>query len=97
MTPFNKLITVEEGTDQEAVKKLMYQNRIEKVLIIDNDGNLSGLVTMKDIEKSAEFPLASKDSSGQLLVAAAIGTSSDTVERATALNESGVESNWVGT
>ncbi len=91
MTPLNKLITVEEGTDQEAVKKLMYQNRIEKVLIIDNDGNLSGLVTMKDIEKSAEFPLASKDSSGQLLVAAAIGTSSDTIERATALNESGVD------
>ena len=54
MTPRDKLITVEEGTDQAEVKKLMYNNRIEKILVIDGAGMLAGLVTMKDIEKSAE-------------------------------------------
>ena len=91
MTPLDRLITVNEGTHQDEVKKLMYQNRIEKVLVLDNAGSLSGLVTMKDIDKSAEFPLATKDSSGQLLVAAALGTGADTLDRAEALNETGVD------
>tara|TARA_B100000029_G_scaffold13645_1_gene14343 strand:- start:6492 stop:7955 length:1464 start_codon:yes stop_codon:yes gene_type:complete len=91
MTPFERLITVVEGTHQDEVKKLMYHNRIEKVLVLDDRGGLSGLVTMKDIDKSAEFPLATKDSSGQLLVGAALGTSADTFERAQALFESGVD------
>ena len=64
MTPFEKLITVEEDTQQGIVKKLMHENRIEKVLVVDKSGLLSGLVTMKDIEKSAEHPDATKDSSG---------------------------------
>jgi IMP dehydrogenase len=91
MTPHDQLITVEEGTSQETVKKLMHENRIEKVLVIDQSGALSGLVTMKDIEKSAEHPNATKDDSGSLMVGAALGTSPDTLERAQALNEAGVD------
>ena len=91
MTQYDKLITVEEGTSQETVKKLMHENRIEKVLVIDQSGALGGLVTMKDIEKSAEHPDATKDDSGSLMVGAALGTSSDTLERAKALSEAGVD------
>jgi len=91
MTPLEKLITVEEGTDQETVKKLMYENRIEKILVVDGKDTLTGLVTMKDIEKSARYPLATKDSSGQLRVGAAIGTGRDTMDRAQALVEAGVD------
>ena len=91
MTPAEKLITVSEGTSQEEVKKLMYENRIEKILVTDETGSLSGLVTMKDIEKSAEHPSATKDSSGRLKVGAALGTGSDTIERAKALNEVGID------
>jgi len=91
MTPHDQLITVEEGTSQETVKKLMHENRIEKVLVIDQSGALGGLVTMKDIEKSAEHPDATKDNSGSLMVGAALGTSPDTLERAKALYEAGVD------
>ena len=91
MTPKDKLITVIEGTDQEEVKKLMYNNRIEKILVIDSIGSLTGLVTMKDIEKSAEHPFATKDSRGQLRVGAALGTGEDTLDRAKALSIAGVD------
>ena len=91
MTPKDKLITVIEGTDQEEVKKLMYNNRIEKILVIDSVGSLTGLVTMKDIEKSAEHPFATKDSRGQLRVGAALGTGEDTLNRAKALSIAGVD------
>ena len=91
MTPHDHLITVEEGTSQETVKKLMHENRIEKVLVIDQSGALGGLVTMKDIEKSAEHPDATKDNSGSLMVGAALGTGPDTLERAQALYEAGVD------
>ena len=91
MTTFEKLITVREGTSQDVVKKLMYENRIEKILVIDDNKSLSGLVTMKDIEKSAEHPNATKDGSGRLKVGAALGTGSDTLERAKGLNEVGVD------
>jgi len=91
MTSHDQLITVEEGTSQEIVKKLMHENRIEKVLVIDQSGALGGLVTMKDIEKSAEHPDATKDDSGSLMVGAALGTSPDTLERAKALYEAGVD------
>ena len=91
MTPSERLITVKEGTAQEDVKKLMHENRIEKILVIDSANSLSGLVTMKDIEKSAEHPDATKDSSGSLMVGAALGTGSDTLERARALYEAGVD------
>ena len=91
MTPFEKLVTVNEGFSQEDVMQLMYKNRIEKVLVLDANKNLSGLVTMKDIEKSAQHPNATKDDSGRLRVAAAIGTEQNTIERAEALFEAGVD------
>ena len=91
MTPREKLITVAEGFNQDEVKKLMYNNRIEKILVTDEQGALTGLVTMKDIDKSAEHPLATKDLSGSLQVGAALGTGADTMERATALCDAGVD------
>ena len=91
MTPYEKLITVKEGFDQEEVKKLMYNNRIEKILVTDEENSLTGLVTMKDIDKSAEHPFATKDSRGQLQVGAALGTGADTFDRANALSEAGVD------
>ena len=91
MTPHEKLITVAEGFNQDEVKKLMYNNRIEKILVTDKQGALTGLVTMKDIDKSAEHPLATKDSRGSLQVGAALGTGADTLERAIALSEAGVD------
>lgn len=91
MTPKEKLITVIEGTDPEEVKKLMYNNRIEKVLVVDSKGLLTGLVTMKDIKKSAEHPFATKDSRGQLRVGAALGTGEDTLKRAKLLANAGVD------
>ena len=91
MTPKEKLITVTEGTSRDEVKKLMYENRIEKILVIDTSGQLTGLVTMKDIEKSAEHPNATKNSQGQLMVGAALGTGTDTLQRAKALVEAGVD------
>ena len=91
MTPFDKLVTVNEGFSQEDVMQLMYNNRIEKVLVLDKHQALSGLVTMKDIEKSAQHPDATKDNSGRLRVAAALGTEKNTLERAEALFEAGVD------
>ncbi|MDB2357372.1 IMP dehydrogenase [Gammaproteobacteria bacterium] len=91
MTPYEKLITVKEGFDQEEVKRLMYNNRIEKILVIDDKNCLTGLVTMKDIDKSAEHPNATKDFKGQLQVGAALGTGADTLDRANALSAAGVD------
>ena len=91
MTPSEKLITVLEGTSQEVVKKMMYENRIEKVLVLDKSEKLTGLVTMKDIEKSEKHPNATKDDAGQLRVGAAIGTGTETLDRAKSLFDSGVD------
>ena len=91
MTPREKLITVLEGTSQDVVKKMMYENRIEKVLVLDKADKLTGLVTMKDIEKSEKHPNATKDDAGQLRVGAAIGTGGETLDRAKALSDSGVD------
>ena len=91
MTAKDKLITVQEGTALDEVKKLMYTNRIEKILVVDSPDNLTGLVTMKDIEKSAEYPDATKDQQGQLMVGAAIGTGADTLERASELVKAGID------
>ena len=91
MTPFKKLVTVKEGVSQSEVMQLMYKNRIEKVLVLDDQSNLSGLVTMKDIEKSAQNPNATKDDSGSLKVGAALGTGAETLERAEALINEGVD------
>ena len=91
MTPREKLITVQEGESQEVVKTLMYKHRIEKVLILDDDKKLVGLITMKDIEKSIDYPLASRDTEGRLIVGAAIGVSRDLLDRASKLVEAGVD------
>ena len=91
MTPREKLITVLEGTSQEVVKKMMYENRIEKVLVLDKAEKLTGLVTMKDIEKSEKHPNATKDAAGQLRVGAAIGSGAETLDRAKSLADSGVD------
>ena len=91
MTPLEKLVTVKEGVSQTEVMQLMYKNRIEKVLVLDDQSNLSGLVTMKDIEKSAQNPNATKDEAGSLKVGAALGTGAETLERAEALINEGVD------
>ena len=91
MTPRDKLITVQEGESQEVVKSLMYKHRIEKVLILDEQDKLVGLITMKDIGKSIDYPLASRDTEGRLIVGAAIGVGKDLQERAEKLVEAGVD------
>ena len=91
MTPKDKLITVKEGETQDVVKSLMYKHRIEKILVLDNKDKLVGLMTMKDIEKSIDYPLASRDSEGRLIVGAAIGVGKDLIDRAKALVDAGVD------
>lgn len=79
------LVTAPEGTSLEAAKAILSQHRIEKLPLVDNDGNLKGLITIKDIEKATKYPNAAKDSSGRLLVGAAIGVSKDMNDRLDAL------------
>jgi IMP dehydrogenase len=91
MTKGDKLVTVPEGTDLEHAKALMHQHRLERVLVVNNDMELRGLITVKDILKSTEHPLASKDELGRLRVGAAVGTGGDTEERVEALVGAGVD------
>ena len=91
MTPKAKLVTAKEGESLDVIKELLHSNRIEKILLIDHNFMLTGLVTLKDINKSLDFPNAARDSEGRLLVGAAIGTSPETKERANALIDSGVD------
>jgi IMP dehydrogenase len=82
MTREDRLITGQSGIGLEEAKEVLHANRIEKLLIVDAKGNLEGLITVKDIEKAAQFPAACKDALGRLRVAAAIGTGADRLERA---------------
>ena len=91
MTPKDKLVTVVEGTASEDVLDLMHRHRIEKVLVVDNGGKLSGLITVKDIDKSEQYPMAAKDDQGRLLAGACVGTSGETEERVKALVDAGVD------
>ena len=91
MTKRERLVTVAEGTELEHAKALMHRHRLERVLVINENFELKGLITVKDILKSTEHPLASKDERGQLRVGAAIGTGADTDERAEALVAAGVD------
>ena len=91
MTPLEKLVTVKEGVSQTEVMQLMYKNRIEKVLVLDDEDKLSGLVTMRAIENTAKNPDATKDDFGRLIVGAALGTDKDTFDRAEALFHEGVD------
>jgi IMP dehydrogenase len=85
------LVTVPPGTTMDRAKELLHQHRIEKLLVVDEDGTLCGLITIKDIEKSERFPHASKDDLGRLLCGAAVGVSAESLERAQALVNAGVD------
>ncbi|MDC1251233.1 IMP dehydrogenase [Gammaproteobacteria bacterium] len=91
MTPKERLITAKEGESPDVIKRLLQVNRIEKILLIDDAFKLTGLVTLKDINKSLDFPDAARDSEGRLLAGAAIGTKLDTLDRCQALIDSGVD------
>ncbi len=85
------LVTVEPGTNMEQAKELLHAHRIEKLLVVEADGTLSGLITIKDIEKAQRFPHAAKDGLGRLRCGAALGVGPDRLERAQALVEAGVD------
>ena len=91
MTPKDRLVTAKENEGLDQVKTLLYENRIEKIPLVDDNFFLKGLVTLKDINKTKDFPLASKDSEGRLLTGAAIGNSTDTEDRLEALINAGVD------
>lgn len=91
MTPKEKLVTVPEGTDASTVQNLLQKHRIEKLLVVDAAGRLAGMMTVKDINKSETYPNAAKDTDGQLLVGAAVGTGPETPDRVKALVEAGVD------
>ncbi len=71
MTPKERLVTVKEGASRDEILKLLHEHRIEKILVVDDKFDLKGLITVKDIQKSTEFPRSAKDRKGRLLVGAA--------------------------
>ena len=91
MTPKDRLVTVKEGAAEEEVLSLLHQHRIEKVLVVNDDFELRGMITAKDFQKAMDFPLACKDDSGALRVGAAVGTGQDTDDRVDALVAAGVD------
>ncbi|WP_068858255.1 IMP dehydrogenase [Perlucidibaca aquatica] len=91
MTPQDKLVTVKEGESPERIKALLHEHRIEKVLVIDDDFRLKGLITVNDFQKAERFPNSSKDAHGRLRVGAAVGTGAETPARVEALIEAGVD------
>jgi len=91
MTPKERLVTVQEGASREEVKALLHKHRIEKVLVVDKKFGLKGLVTVKDIQKSTDFPYAAKDADGSLRVGAAVGVGAETDERVQRLVDAGVD------
>ncbi len=91
MTPAERLVTVPEGTELDDAKSLMHRHRLERVLVINDAHELRGLITVKDIQKATEHPLACKDAQGRLRVGAAVGTGADTDERVEALVAAGVD------
>ncbi len=91
MTQKEHLVTVKEGAPKDEILTLLHENRIEKVLVVDDNFHLRGLVTVKDIQKASEYPNACKDNQGRLRVGAAVGVGAGTEERVTALAEAGVD------
>jgi IMP dehydrogenase len=91
MTPKERLVTVKEATEREVVRKLLHKHRIEKVLVINDSFQLSGMITVKDILKEQEKPFACKDPLGQLRVGAAVGVGPESDERIAALAAAGVD------
>lgn len=91
MTPKDRLVTVQEGASREEVLATLHKYRIEKVLVVNKQFELRGLITVKDIQKATEFPNACKDDQGRLRVGAAVGVGTGTDERVTALVEAGID------
>jgi IMP dehydrogenase len=91
MTPRERLVTVKEGVSSEDAKRLLHQHRLERVLVVNGNFELRGLITVKDILKSSEHPYASKDHLGRLRVGAAVGVGEGTDERVELLVEAGVD------
>lgn len=91
MTPKQALVTVKENATHQEVKDLLHRHRIEKILVVNDAFELRGLITLKDIRKSEDYPNACKDQFGRLRVAAAVGTGADTQERVAAIVEAGVD------
>jgi IMP dehydrogenase len=91
MTGKDRLVTVQEGVGADEVQALLHKHRIEKVIVVNEAGDLRGMITVKDIEKAAKYPNACKDSQGRLRVGAAVGTGAGTDERVAALVEAGVD------
>ena len=91
MTGKEDLVTVSVNTSQDEVLELLHRHRIEKVLVVNDNFELRGLITVKDIQKSSDFPIAAKDSRERLLVAAAVGVGGDTEDRISALVEAAVD------
>jgi IMP dehydrogenase len=91
MTGKDRLVTVQEGADKEEVLAKLHKHRIEKVLVVDGKFQLRGMITVKDIQKAKDYPLACKDEHGRLRVGAAVGTGPETEDRVAALVEAGVD------
>jgi IMP dehydrogenase len=91
MTPKERLVTVKEGAPREQVLQLLHKHRIEKILVVDDKFGLKGLITVKDIQKSSEYPRSAKDASGRLLVGSAVGVGKGTEERVELLMDAGVD------
>ena len=91
MTPKERLVTVREGAEKDEVQHLLHKHRIEKVLVVNDSFHLRGMITVKDIQKSTDFPLACKDDRGRLRAGAAVGVGAGTDERVAALVEAGVD------
>ena len=91
MTPRERLVTVPEGTCIDEAREVMHAHKVERVLVLNDQDELKGLITVKDILKTTEFPNANKDAEGRLRVGAAVGTGGDTEERVKALVEAGVD------
>jgi IMP dehydrogenase len=91
MTPKEKLVTVKEGAPKKEVLALLHKHRIERVLVVNDDFQLRGMITVKDIQKSTDFPNASKDADGRLRVGAAVGTGEGTEKRVELLVAAGVD------
>lgn len=91
MTPKDKLVTVKEGESSEVVRELLHKHRIEKVLVVGDNFELRGLITVKDMNKAERYPSACKDPEGRLRVGASVGTSPDTDDRVAALVGAGVD------
>jgi IMP dehydrogenase len=91
MTPKQKLITVREGAPREEIQQLLHEHRIEKILVVDDKFGLKGLITVKDIQKSSEYPNSAKDSNGRLCIGAAIGVGAGAEERVERLVDAEVD------